>query len=108
MYDIYVLKDGDTIDSISDKYGTDKDFIYKLNEFSKINFEPTVTEKARLPRLFYSNMYLDTWDWPINPGKDEQLVIEILIALYLRRDGIPLLEMAGGREGWGGERQGRK
>ena len=67
-----------------------------------------MTEKARLPRLFYSNMYLDTWDWPINPGKDEQLVIEILIALYLRRDGIPLLEMAGGREGWGGERQGRK
>ena len=53
-------------------------------------------------------MYLDTWDRPINPGKDEQLVIERLIALYLRRDGIPLLEMAGGREGWGGERQGRK
>lgn len=58
-------------------------------------------------------MDLDTWDRPINPGTDEQLVIEIFITLYLRSDGIPLLEMAGGREGWGGERwggerQGRK
>lgn len=65
-------------------------------------------EQALLPGMFYSKRDLDTWDWPINPGKDEPLVTEIFIALYLRSDGIPLLEMAGGSEGWGGKRQERK
>lgn len=68
-----------------------------------------MTEKqALLPGMFYSYRDLDTWDRPINPGKDEPLVTEIIITLYLRSDGIPLLEMAGGREGWGGERRERK
>ena len=65
-------------------------------------------EQALLPGMFYSKRDLDTWDQRINPGKDEPLVTEIFIALYLRNDGLPLLEMAGGREGWGGERWERK
>ena len=74
--------------------------------FLKITFEPRVTEEqALLPGMFYSKRDLDTWDRPINSRKDEPLVTEIFIALYLRNDGLPLLEMAGGREGWGGERR---
>lgn len=50
MYEIYTIKENDTLDSISDTYGIEKELIYELNGIDE-NYQVLTGNQLVLPRI---------------------------------------------------------
>lgn len=81
MYDVYTLMDGDTIESVSDKFGTTKEVIYKLNGNIDewVSGLDIVVPKSDEDYYFYYTV--KKGDYPYEIAKKYGIDYEVLLSL---------------------------